>query len=298
MEVKNQLIVIMIDVSEKTYNIIFDEKYEEKILNNITTGKSNEEIKEILGEPTFSQNDIIGYKNDDIYVFFYRGKVSVYRNEKYDCTEFEQLLEQYISNSINVKEFTNKLTYLWSDYSSYDYSSDYADLVYANQGIEINLDADNPKNIVIYGNYSSLDTIKDFINNGSIFAKLDEDLVFLSELDRISKFEYGAVPDLNKAEYVGNSSNFNEKIYDSKVEFYSLNDKYPSCSLTESINSYFWFSDNIFVYSISGKGIYYFDLENREKYEILLGDEDYTFNSYKNKILNYDDDKTIEIGSD
>ena len=284
-------------INGNVYNIIFNSKYEDNVLNNLNTGLDKKEIISVLGKPTFESGDIIGYKNEDIYVFFYNGDISIYRNQEYQYEEFSQYLEKYFNSEINVKEFINELTYLWPDYSQYDYDSKHVYLNYAKQGILINLTSENQE-FIVYGNCKNIKPFLENIKNGKMQAKLDKDAMFLEECNRISYIEQIGIKVPGEDDYIGSSKNFQENILTNKVEFYSINEEYPSCTLTESISSYFWLEDNIFIYSIAKKGIYYFDLNNRESYELLLGDDNFEFNNFEDGILTYDDENTVEIGSD
>ena len=66
-------------INSKIYNLIFMKEYKGNIFENITTGMSNETIRNILGEPTYENTEadlLIGYKTEKFYVFFSNGQIS------------------------------------------------------------------------------------------------------------------------------------------------------------------------------------------------------------------------------
>lgn len=285
------------NISKNAFNIIFTNNYKENVVNNIKVGTSLNKVESILGEPTYKENNVIGYKNDKFYIFFSKDEISVYPIKKYDYSDFEEYLNEYISSNIDVKEFINKLTYLWDDYSELNYDSEYVDLFYPNQGIELSLNASNPNRIYIYGNYQDLSNVSELIKNNKIKGKLDKDSIFEFEIQRLRRIiSILGTEHLDNEEYVGESKLFIETVNNNKVAFYSRDGEYPNCTLVDVVNSYFWLSDSIFVYSVKNNGIYYYNLKTREKSEILVEEgNDYKFNSYYEGILNFDDDRTIEI---
>ena len=68
-------------------NIIFNSNYKEKVINNLKVTDDFEKIIDVLGQPTFGDKDanVIGYKNEVMYVFFTRNlnmeqEISIYPN--------------------------------------------------------------------------------------------------------------------------------------------------------------------------------------------------------------------------
>lgn len=141
------------NVYKKVFNIVFKENYENPVINGITTKTSEEEIKQILGEPSIISNDmnIFGYKGKDIYVFFEENRISVYRVEYYDSSEFEQIVEKYLLDK-DVKQFVSSITDIWPDYDEYEYGSEYINLEYALKGIKIRFNVTKNHGVIIYNN--------------------------------------------------------------------------------------------------------------------------------------------------
>ena len=140
------------------------------------------EIINILGTPTFGneQDIVIGYKGKDIYVFFSKDEISVYRVEKsYDFKEFEDLISRFNENK-NVKTFVSGATDIWPDYDLYTYDSDYVNLQYSLKGIKIQFNITKNHGVIIYNNY--IGTKENTLKN--TYFKLDEDLVYEAEITR------------------------------------------------------------------------------------------------------------------
>ena len=74
--------------------------------------------------------------------------------------------------------------------------------------------------------------------------------------------------------------------------FFNLVSKFgetPNRVLTDTINSFLWITDNLFLYSKEGRGIYMYNLDNGSVSRILTGTEDYELKGFENGILKYDD---------
>ena len=69
----------------------------------------------------------------------------------------------------------------------------------------------------------------------------------------------------------------------------------PNITVQDDVNTAFWYTDTSLIYSIKGKGIYLYDLNDYTRKVLLEGKEDYTFVSYENNILTYDKTKKITI---
>lgn len=289
-------------ISKKVYNIIFNNKYNSNVVNDIKPGTSINEIVSKIGNPTFGSKEekIIGYKTKDLYIFFLENEISIYRNEQVDTKEFEGLVEKYANKEIEIKKFMNELTYIWEDYSEYNYSENFIDLVYPLKGVKINMNNDSSKNIQIYNNYPNIDGIEKLIKENKITGRLDENLVYIEEISRMAKKdELLYTCDLYKE---GNSISIESNLYgyyidNNKINFVSKDGTNPNITISDDINTGFWYKDTIFIYSIKNKGIFLYDLNNKSKTTLLKGEEEYTFEKYENNILTYDKGKTIQISN-
>ena len=252
------------NIMSKVYNVVFTENYEEAVINGIKVGTSFEKIEDILGKPTLKKENVIGYKNDDLYVFFSESEISIYRNETYETEEFTDLLSKFLGSEINLKTFMNELTYLWDDYSEYKYSSNYLSINYPYKGVDIHMDSyDDSLNIVLYQNFSMNEKIEEFIKKGNVTFNIENQLLII-EQNRIQNES----EELYKARFEYNSS-LEDKIYKSElfmerfihnlqgeikcVRFYSINKEFPNIEIKENIYTLVWLSDNEIFYSIKIK---------------------------------------------
>lgn len=130
-------------VDSKVYNIIFTQKYNNEIVEEIGTNTDLKEIIEKLGEQEFGSTDenILGYVFEDLYIFFEKGKVSVYPNTNEDTSKFEKLLDKFIKDN-NEKDLMKELTTVWMDYDCYEYNTDFFNIAYSKKGIKISYNVD------------------------------------------------------------------------------------------------------------------------------------------------------------
>ena len=285
-------------ISGKVYNIVFTSKCIEPIISGITVGTDFNEIVSKLGEIQYGMQEgqYIGYRNNNIYVFFTKDTISIYRNESVEMAEFEILLEKYINSQIQLKEFMNELTYLWNDYEEYQYDVNYIYLTYPLKGIKIDMASENTLGIQIYNNCNITNKISELIEKGKIEGCLEENLIDVSELLRINKLdEYEYISEL--AVYESNTYNskfYNSVIKENKILFISKDGNNPNQEINENATQGFFISDTIYIYSCEGRGIYAFNTSNGQKQNLVLGDEKYQLQSYENGTLKYDD-KELKI---
>lgn len=288
--------IMVKNINENVYNIIFTQRYTNSVINGIVPGKSLEEIASILGTQTYGETygPYIGYKGDDIYVFFTKeGEISVYRNLKdFEDEEFEKLLVKYVEKEIDLKEFMNELTYLWPDYDEYEYDSNRIYMTYPNKGIEIDMTSDNSIGIKIYKNCNITNKINELIKNGKITCELKTDLIDKIMNNKIIKdMDRRYIADLNSNK-VSNLYNFCQE--EKNVYFISIDRNNPDKMLNEQITSGIFIDDINFIYSIESKGIYVFNLLNNKKTDLITGEEKFEIKEYTNGILKYDE-KEIQI---
>ena len=77
--------------------------YKPNIVNNIGTQNTKQEIINILGDPTFEDDkyDFIGYKGNDIYLFYNnQNEISIYKVEKE-----EKEFSKYIDGCMFVNQY-------------------------------------------------------------------------------------------------------------------------------------------------------------------------------------------------
>ncbi len=292
-------------IQNKIYNIIFDKNYNGNVINNLFPGISLKSVESELGKPTFKddENSIIGYKGEKIYVFFSENAISVYRIQNEDTDDFFKLADEYINSKIDLLEFMNQLTYMWKDYSEYEYTTTSVYLSYPLKGIEIKINYDDTDGILLYNNIrSNLSKVGRYLENTNFVARLQTDAVFEVECQRVNKTntekkrsdEYLETLDDKTKQIIGESLKYycypeidsNECIY--SMKFISIDKQAPNRELNDSIDSYLWISNDNFIYSKKGKGIYSYNLQNGIVTRIYEGKDDFIIKGYENGILYYD----------
>lgn len=292
-------------IDRTIYNVIFDKNYKGNVINNIFPGMDFSSIQAVLGEPTFSDEElkVIGYKGENMYMFFTESEISVYRVSQYETDDFFNLADRYIKEEIDFLEFMNELTYLWPDYSDYQYTSKSVFISYPLKGVEIKLDYDDSNGIFIYNNIKSkLSKVERYFENTDFVARLQIDLVFETEKRRIEKNqnwstlcnEYKETLDEETKNIIGESLNYelypeldnNNFIY--SMKFISKFGEQPNRELSDTIDTYLWVNNNLFLYSKNKKGIYLYNLENGAVSRVISGTEEYKLKGFKDGILKYD----------
>lgn len=141
-------------VNGKVFNIIFTDKYQNTIVNNLNANSTIDEIKNSLGKPQFENGNLIGYKGDKLYVFFCDNQVSVYRIEEYETEKIAEIIENKSSENSNEKVFVDEIRNIWKDYDIYIYDENYVKLQYTLKGLCIKYDSTTKKGVIVYNNYS------------------------------------------------------------------------------------------------------------------------------------------------
>lgn len=263
-------------ISKKVFNIVFTEKYSNPVVNGIKVNTSFDEIKNILGEPTFNhsnyiknkQKDIgyIGYKGKDIYVFFSENEISIYRVETIDTSTGLADAIANFNNNAETRSFISAITDMWPDYDLYGYDDDNLMLKYTLRGIKIAF-TPSEGGVYVYNNYNGYIadgvTIENIIKNANsipqnVNIQLDKNLVDLYEEDRVKDYNnyYGnsfvETPDYTTSEF---------KIYkiDDQITFLSYNRKYPNSIIKQKINIFIPYSDTEFIYIDEKNQTYKYD---------------------------------------
>ena len=297
-------------INNKIYNVVFDKNYKGNVINSLFPGVELETVKNDLGTPTFEDEEleVFGYKRKDIYIFFSKDEISVYKNTDENADEFFDLADKFINEDLGLLEFMNELTYLWPDYDKYEYSSTSVFISYPLKGIEIKINYDDTNGILVYNNIkSSLSKVQRYLENTNFVARLQIDSVYESEKRRFKNnqrlnercIEYGQTMEEDKLESIGQSFKYdiyadidiNGNIY--SMKFISKDGNNPNRELNDSIDSYLWIDNDTFIYSKKGKGIYTYNLNDGTVRRIIEGTEDYELKNFKNRILNYDDKQIL-----
>lgn len=289
-------------VNGEVYNLIFTNKYNMPVINNLRPNASIEEVQNILGQPTYnfdleSGGNLVGYKTDYFYIFFTGDEISIYPNKEADKQdEFAEIFTKYIEDK-NTQEFLSKLTDIWPDYSDYTSEPSYINIRYPLRGIEIDISENFGASIIVYNNYGGKitnDISMQDIKNNKTFPKyvnvsLGENLVKIAEVDRVQEDSRNRTPwDMTETLLTNKYAVF---LYEdeSKCEFYSTNkENIDSVLEINGLNNIYTLNDEVFIYSIQGKGIYAYNAPNKETSEIVSGSETYKIDKVENNIIYYD----------
>lgn len=185
-------------INSKIYNLIFSKEYQGNVFENITTGMENENIRKILGNPTYENeqdNLLIGYKTDKYYVFFSNGQVSIYPFENIDeekNKQFANVVQEYNKDQSDYNEILKEITSIYPDYTEFVQDENGIDLKYPLKGLEIKMGNHEKSGIYIYNNYKGYiitdKTKKDLQNNNidNIYLT-NKNFIFEEELKRAIK---------------------------------------------------------------------------------------------------------------
>lgn len=306
------------------FNIEFTDKYTEPVVNNIKVGTSFEEIQNQMGTPAFggTEYNFIGYMSYNLYVFFWKDRISVYKVDSMtDEQQFLTLFEKF-RQDLDLRSFVNALTDMWPDYNYYAYDTDYLQLTYILKGIDIKINIDMDNGVTFYSNYNGSylqDLIQQKDNLPSYTYYNNDNLVYQNELNKrrsvlnrsyvINKFEgekyiydkdkeMGTVGTNKVYEQYSNVFVIDTK-YDlkSNLKLYiiSKNNQYPDSEIKENANSYLWLDDTKLIYSIKNRGIYLYDAITRETSTIIEGQDNFEIKDYTNNKIYYDNKEMLYL---
>lgn len=280
-------------IQGKTFNIVFNKKYGNDVIEGYKPGDDLEKIKTSLGTP-YENKNMIEYKTKDFYVIFSNEEISIYPNRRNDYTEFEKLVEKY-NEKQEINDFIYELTDIWPDYDIYNNDNNYVELYYTLKGVKISFSSRDSEGIQIYENYKGdLKTNTEDYKN--VYYKLDQNLMLESESERRFVHELtgerGSSEDsiLISDEFQILASYDNESYKNIKI--YSLNENYPNNEFEDyiSIKSYVWADNEHLIYSISNDGIYMYTATTRQIDKMLDGKQTFNITNYNRntKALEYD----------
>lgn len=141
------------EIDEKVFNLIFDYRYEGTVVNGLKVGDTFDTIISKLGTPTFGSADdfYIGYKGEDLYVFFNENQISIYPVEK-EVKSISELIEKYEEDS-SIKKLVSGATDIWENYEEYYYNECVVNLSYPIAGIKFQFGVTDNHGIIIYNNF-------------------------------------------------------------------------------------------------------------------------------------------------
>ncbi len=289
------------EIEGKIFNIVFTTKYKSPIINNLSVGSDFDNVINTLGEPTYGNkdNNLIGYKTDDYYIFFTNNEISVYRVEKYDTAEFAKIVETFLTDKKST-DLASDLAELWPDYDELLGDQDgKIRLKYSLKGIKVQFNVSNEHGIILYdefvGNITPDISLKQVINKEKelpqyVYIK-NTSLIYETEQARSIGVIYDDYADSGSDKFVAIPDNITDEmdITAFNVLIISQNGDYPNSEITELVNSKIWLDDENLAYGVTAKGIYVYNAMTRKTRTVVTGDENFVINSYKENILSYDD---------
>ena len=280
------------------FNIVFTDKYQNPVIDDIKVGDSLDEIKEKLGDGYVEQESIIEYMTKDIYICFSETEISVYPKIEYDYTSFEELLENY-NEKKDFINFVNTLTDIWPDYSYYNYDESRCEIWYPLKGVKICNTNDSLDGIQIYSEYKG-NLAQDKEDYYQLYYKQNESLIIEQDIKRNMSKNSGYSMDEGQSIEFLVLSDFNNEGKEHNIRFVSLNENYPDCELSKDIfaDKTYWYDDYNFIYSIRNQGIYIYNLQTRTTKALVEGKDnfDVTNFDYNTKVITYDGkDVKIEL---
>lgn len=165
--------------------IILGLDFEGEIIEGLKVGETFEDIKQKLGEPTFKQNNMIGYKTNDVYVFFYNNEVAIYPNEYFSNLGLENLIEKYVTGEYRERsELAYDIIHNYLDFHSYIDNNNTLNIESPVRGMKIKITDQGDLSSEIYNNYDITEKTKKYIRENIIRTNFETDLVYENEIDR------------------------------------------------------------------------------------------------------------------
>ena len=293
-------------IGSKIFNIIFTSKYNNEILKDIYVQTSKEEIKNILGNPTYSDENtgIIGYRCQYFYIFFSNNEISIYPIDKYNEEESKKFgnLVTELNKTGDINTFLNKLTDLYPDYDNKYTDENNITITYSLRGFEVDFGKNSKNNgIKIYsnfqGNITDDKTIEDIKNSkqipANVYTNLDQNLVFKTEISRYTQDDFYRNPydniELLKTDEYSIMSEQNRYL------FYSRNkENIDSQLVINDFTNILKYNEYTFIYGVKNVGIFMYNSKTLEKRQLLEGEGNFNIEKIENDIIYYDG-KQIKI---
>ena len=274
------------------FNLVFTDKYQNSVINDIRVGDSLDSIKEKLGDNYIQNGSILEYITKDMYICFSETEISIYPKITYDYTSFEELLETY-NDKKDFLTFMNRLTDIWPDYSYYVYNESYCEIWYPLKGVKISNSNSSQNGIQIYQEYRG-NLINEYKEYYQLYYKTNESLILEQEKSRrLIKAEYvnSTNGSYSSSKYVMRAD-YNENGEINNIAFFSIDGTSADSELSKDIfaNKTYWYDDDNYIYSISNEGIYVYNATTRTT-NILSEDEgnyDVTNFDFDTKVITYD----------
>lgn len=165
--------------------IILKPDFPDEVIEEIKVGDSFTNIKNRLGEPTFKNNNFLGYKTDSVYAFFYTDEVAIYPNISFQNLQLEELITKYINGEYSsTGRFSYDVIHTYLDFNSYVDEQENVNIESPVRGIKITITKNGDLSAQIYNNYDITETTKKYIREDIIKTDFETDLINEYELNR------------------------------------------------------------------------------------------------------------------
>ena len=278
---------------------MFNKNYANEILQGVSTTTSVENVKKLLGNPTFEDNinNIIGYKSQYFYIFFTGDEISIYHPDKYDEEESEKFgkLVTELNKSGDMNTFLNKLTDLYTDYSNYYMQNNYINIIYPLRGFSVTMGASSQNGITLYNNFQGYITdsitIEDLKANkqmpANVYTNLSTNLVYNDEVIRKTQDDLNRTP-YDRA-YLAQTDEYTVLKNENSYTFYSRNkNKVDSVLNVNNMTSMAIYDETTFIYGVKDDGIYIYNAQNMNLRQITSGQGDFNITRIENNTIYYD----------
>ena len=304
------------NIDGQVYNIVFTEKYEKDIINNIKANTSLDEIIGELGQPNFGGESIglIGYELDNCYIFFDGRQASIYRSKN-----IYKVAADFLSNAFNTeKEFIDLLIDNWNDFdlyteSLYGESEKYILINYTYKGIRVSVINDKIE-ISVYNNCNVKIPENDIydikIKNKNLIYEMEEERQnsihnrayaydqYQSSYNNLPPdFDYDETEQefkfLQSTKFLDLQKDFND-VGQYKLLFVSIDGEFANSEIDSYVTSNIWIDNYNTVYGVKDKGIYLYNVKTREKSLLKEGMGEFSIHGItKDNILKYDNNQIL-----
>ena len=190
------------------------------------------------------------------------------------------LLTEYREDRLDLLGFMDQLTDLWPDYNEYDYNASSVYISYALKGFEIKINYNNERGFIFYNNFNASESkLENYLDSDDYKAYLQTDAVFGAEVNRRLENR-----DMKSNAYAFGENYYKNSTYDLyfertneeeivKVYFISKDSSKPNRELNDSLTSFGWISENYFIFSKAGKGLYGLDMTTGKVISLILDEK-------------------------
>lgn len=286
-------------LGSEIYNIVFTQNYNGQILSGITSTTSVENVENILGKPTYKDdnNGIIGYKCEYFYIFFTGDEILIYHPDKYDeedSQKFGELVTE-LNQTGEMNTFLNRLTDLYPNYASHYTYNNYVNIVYPLQGFEVTMGASSKNGITLYSNFQGYITdsitMDDLKQNkqmpANVYTRLDTNLVFEAEKARLIQDNLYRNP--YDGAYLIQTDDYTIRNQNNTYIFYSRDKTKVDSTLTiNNFTNMVSYNQTTFVYGVTNDGIYVYNAESMTSSKIAEGQGNFNIDRIENNTIYYD----------